>query len=267
MLLFIAKKVVSRLLFPLPLSIALILIGLVCLWFTRRQKLGKVLATLGLCVLALCSSEVVGSALLRPLEERYPAFGPAQQAAVRVQDVRYIVVFAGCVPSFAEYPITRQVGDAPLARLVEGVRLYRLYPRSKLVLSGGLNCRPDAPEANLTNYRFAAEMGVPADDILIERASKDTDDQARLLAPILGAEPFILVTSASHMPRTMELFRAAGMQPIPAPTDHHTGLYGIFSKEAFGPESLYPNSGSLEKSEIALYEYLGLLWTQLTGGQ
>jgi uncharacterized SAM-binding protein YcdF (DUF218 family) len=266
MVLFVLKKIASRLLFPLPLGLLAILAGLALLWGKRRPRLGRALVTLGLAWLLILSTEVVGTALIRPLEGRYEPFGPAQQAALGGQTVDDIVVFAGCVVSLPEYPITRQVGGAPLERLVEGMRLHRLYPSSRLILSGGNGCDPEAPQETLTNVRFAIEMGVPAEAIVVERESKDTDDQARLLAPLLAGRRFIVVTSASHMPRTMTLFRQVGLEPVPAPTEFHTGLYGIFQRESFGAESLFPNSGSLEKSEIAFYEALGTLWTRLTGG-
>ncbi len=257
------KKAISRLLFPLPLSLILLFSGVGLLWSGRRRKGAGVLVLVGACLLFILSSEVVGTALLKPLEDRYEPFGPAQ--ASQVDKVSYIVVFAGCVPSFSEYPITRQVGGTPLARLVEGVRLYHLYSESKLILSGGLNCDPEAPEETLTNYRFAVEMGVDPGDIVIERDSKDTKSQVAILKGMLGTESFLLVTSASHMPRAMAMFRKAGMNPIPAPTDYWTGLYGIFRRESIGPESFYPNATSLRKSERAIYEYLGLLWARLRG--
>jgi uncharacterized SAM-binding protein YcdF (DUF218 family) len=186
------------------------------------------------------------------------------------ENVRHVIVFAGCVPSFAEYPITRQVGDAALARLVEGIRLHRLYPESTLVLSGGLNCSPKAPVETLTNYRFAVEMGVPPERIVIERASLDTEDQVQILAmmievELLEGERFVLVTSAAHMPRSMALFHRHGLNPIPAPTDYRSGLYGIFRRESIGAESFYPNAGSLAKTENAFYELLGLLWARVSG--
>ena len=38
-------KIVSRLFFPLPVICELMIVGLVLLWFTRRQKAGRILVT------------------------------------------------------------------------------------------------------------------------------------------------------------------------------------------------------------------------------
>jgi uncharacterized SAM-binding protein YcdF (DUF218 family) len=263
-MLFFLKKAVSRLLFPLPLTVLLLIAGLVLVWSERRRKLGAALVTAATLLLLLFSTSAFSTAILRPLESQYPPLGPAQLAAIDWERVDTIVVFAGCVVGFPDAPITRQVGGAPLARLVEGIRLYHECPACTLVLSGGSGCDPDAPVEVLTNYRFAVEFGVAGDDIVIERASLDTADQARILAEMLGEEPFLIVTSASHMPRSMALLEARGMHPIAAPTDHATGLYSLFSREAFGIESIYPNSDALRSTERAIYEYLGLLWSRVS---
>lgn len=261
-MLFIIKKAVSRLLFPLPFCLLLGFIGLICL-FRKRYRAGGILVTVAFLLLAMFSSSAFSIAILRPLETRYPPLGPAQLETIEWNAVHHIVVFAGCVVGFEDAPITRQVGGSPLARLVEGVRLYHLCPQCKLILSGGSGCDPSAPVESLTNYRFAVSFGVRPEDIIIERTSQDTDDQARFLKEMLGQEPFLIVTSAAHMPRTMALLEDQGLKPIPAPTDFCTGLYGLFSREAFGPESIYPNAEALRSTERAFYEYLGLLWYRL----
>jgi uncharacterized SAM-binding protein YcdF (DUF218 family) len=263
-MLFVLKKAVSRLLFPLPLSILLLLAGLLLAWRGKRPGWTRALLVTGLLLLVAFSTAAFSNMLTRPLESRYPALGPEELAQIDWDAVHNIVVFAGCTVGFEQEPITRQVGGTPLARLVEGVRLYNACPDCTVILSGGYGCDPDAPVETLTNWRFATEFGVAPADIVIERASLDTDDQARILAELMigedGQEAFLLVTSASHMPRTMALLEANGLiRVIPAPTDHATGLYSLFSREAFSPESLYPNAMALLNTERAIYEYLGLL--------
>ena len=263
-MLFVLKKAVSRLLFPLPLSILILLAGLVSAWRGNHSRRTRTLLLSGLVLLTLFSTSAFSNLLMRPLESRYPALGPTELSQIDWQTVRTIVVYSGCTVGFEQEPITRQVGGPFLARLVEGVRLYNACPDCTMILSGGYGCDPDAAVETLTNWRFAVEFGVAPEDIVIERESLDTDDQARVLARMLvgpnGQEPFLVVTSASHMPRSMAQLEAAGLvRAIPAPTDHATGLYGLFTKESFSPESLYPNAQALWNSERAIYEYLGLL--------
>jgi len=103
-------------------------------------------------------------------------------------------------------------------RFVVGFRIHKLLPESRLVFSGGAVFDP-VSEAEVM-ARAAEIMGVEGDRIILEEISRDTGDQARLVQKIVGDERFILVTSASHMPRSMVLFRKSGMEPIPAPTDY-----------------------------------------------
>jgi uncharacterized SAM-binding protein YcdF (DUF218 family) len=81
-------------------------------------------------------------------------------------------------------------------------------------------------------------MGVPKDNMIIEEASKDTKDQARLIKPIVGTAPFVLVTSAIHMPRSMALFEKLGMNPIPAPAGNH-----LTGENAFLPSGYLSERG------------------------
>jgi uncharacterized SAM-binding protein YcdF (DUF218 family) len=265
-MLFALKKVVSRLLFPLPFTVLLLAAGLILTWSGRHTRTGRALLAVGIVLLALLSSTVFSNALLRPLESRYPALGPAELAAIDWEAIDTIVVFSGCSAVQEQYPVTRQVSETDLGRLVEGIRLYQECPSCTMVLSGGgSGCDPLAPVESLTNYRLAVAMGVAPEDIVLERASLDTADQARILKEMLGETPFIVVTSASHMPRTMALFYAQGLRAIPAPTDYGVGLFGPFTREGFQADSIYPNARALTNSERAVYEYLGILWAALRG--
>lgn len=103
-------------------------------------------------------------------------------------------------------------------------------------------------------------MGVNPQDVILETESISTEDEARLLKPLLGREKFILVTSASHMPRAMALFKKQGMNPLPAPAGHL-----VKGTEASDWRFNFPGSRDLYKAEGAFYEYLGLAWAWLTG--
>ena len=103
-------------------------------------------------------------------------------------------------------------------------------------------------------------MGIGYNKLVLEELSKDTKDQARLIYEIVGDERFILVTSASHMPRSMALFQKSGMKPIAAPTD-----YWVKERQGISPGVFFPNASSLRKMERVVYEYLGLGWARFLG--
>jgi uncharacterized SAM-binding protein YcdF (DUF218 family) len=145
-----------------------------------------------------------------------------------------------------------------LARVVEGVRLHKAVPGSKLLLSGGAVFDP-VPEAEVM-AQVAVVLGVKPHDIRLESDSRDTAEEAEMIAKMIGRERFILVTSAAHMPRSMALFRRRGLQPIPAPADFRAP-----ETRSSGPSRFFPGAGALGQTQTALHEYLGLAWAWLRG--
>lgn len=255
---FLIKKVISQFLFPLPLCLGISFMGLFLLCFTQRQRLGKAFISIGLITLMLLSYGFISDRLLRPLESRYAPYVGEGAADIPKHPVRFVVVLGGSHTSDPKLPLTSQITDSSLVRLAEGIQIYRKQPGSKLVLSGGKVFDP-VPNAEVM-AGLARDLGVDRDDIIVESRPKDTNDEACIMKPIVGSAPFFLVTSASHMPRAMALFKKLGMNPIPAPTRHR-----VKSNQALGPGSFFPNAGDLHKSETAVYEYLGIAWTKLRG--
>ena len=88
---FLMKKIISRFLFPVPFSLEFLLVGLFLLWFTRRQRAGKVMVTCGAILLLGFSNIVTSNALLRPLEHSYPRL-EVTQGETRLSSVRFIAV-------------------------------------------------------------------------------------------------------------------------------------------------------------------------------
>jgi len=255
---FLVKKMIAQFLFPLPLCLGISFIGLSLLCFTRRQRLGKALISIGLITLTLLSYGFISDRLLRPLENRYKTYVTEGAADGPNYPVRFVVVLGGSHTSDPKLSVTSQINDSSLVRLAEGIRIYRKQPGSKLVLSGGRVFDP-VPNAEVMAH-IARDLGVDRDDIIVESRPKDTHDEACIMKSIVGSAPFVLVTSASHMPRAMALFKKLGMNPIPAPTRHR-----VKSNQASSPGSFFPNAGDLHKSETAVYEYLGIAWTKLRG--
>jgi uncharacterized SAM-binding protein YcdF (DUF218 family) len=259
---FLLKKIVSQFLYPLSLCLEILILGLFFLWATKRPRLGKTLVTLGTVLLLLLSTSFISSGLLTPLERRYPAILHPEKISWEGHPVevspRWIVVLGGGHVSDPSLPPNSQINEAALGRVVEGVRLYKAIPGSKLLLSGGSGFDP-VPEAEVM-ARIAVLLGVKPQDILLETDSRDTADEAEMIAKIIGRKRFILVTSAAHMPRAMALFKKHGLGPIPAPTD-----YLGRQAQGFSPDAFFPNAAILEQVETAVHEYLGLAWAWLRG--
>jgi uncharacterized SAM-binding protein YcdF (DUF218 family) len=261
-MIFMVKKIVSQFLNPVSIGLEILVLGLFCLWATKMQRLGKILVTLGTMFLLLLSLSFTSAKLLTPLEGRFPALlhpeTMAWQGSADAASPKWIVVLGGGHVSDPRLPVNSQISQAALGRVVEGVRLYKAIPGSKLLLSGGGVYDP-APEADVM-ARIAVLLGVKPQDITLERDSRDTEEEAVLIAKMVGAQKIILVTSAAHMPRSVALFKKQGLQPIPAPAD-------FLARESQGldPAIFFPRAGALKQVESAWHEYLGLAWAWLRG--
>lgn len=251
---FLFKKIVAPLFFPLSIILEILIVGVFLLWFTRRQKTGKMVVFAGVLLLALFSYGSIADICLKTLEDKYPPLMDLHQFS----DVKLVVVLGGGHNSDQKLPVTSQISESSLSRLVEGIRIHKLLPKSKLILSGGGVFDP-VPEAKVM-AGIAKVMGIGENRLVLEELSKDTKDQARLIHKIVDDERFVLVTSASHMPRSMALFQKSGMKPIPAPAD-----YLVKERQRANPGVFFPNAGSLRKMERVFYEYLGLGWAWLRG--
>jgi uncharacterized SAM-binding protein YcdF (DUF218 family) len=167
-------------------------------------------------------------------------------------------VLGGGSSSDKRLPEGTRLTEASLARLVEGVRLQRQLPESRLLLSGGSVFGSD-PDAD-TMRALAVGLGVDPASLVLDSVSPDTETQAQVVRAQLGGEEFFLVTSASHMHRSVALFRKAGTNPIPAPT-HFLAQQG----SGLAPGDFFPGSGGLRRAETVAYEYLGLVWAKIRG--
>jgi uncharacterized SAM-binding protein YcdF (DUF218 family) len=254
----IFKKIVSQFFYPLPLSLEISFLGLFLLWFTSKQKTGKVLVSIGFLILTPLSYGPISDQLLASLESRYISYDANDSDENSKFKARFVVVLGGGHTSDPTLPITSQIDGFSLVRLVEGIRIYRKYPSSRLLLSGGGAFQP-VPNAEAM-ASVAKEIGVNANDMITETKSKDTKDEANMIKPMVGSNPFILVTSAWHMPRAMAMFKRQGMNPIPAPTGHLAKKRGLLKPRAF-----FPNIDDLYKSKWAIHEYLGMAWAKLRG--
>jgi uncharacterized SAM-binding protein YcdF (DUF218 family) len=247
---FLLKKVISRCLFPLPLSLEIICVGLYLLWFTRKQRTGKALVTFGTLLLTGLSYFFTANGLLHPLERRYPPLDMTSRGEVTRPAVRYIMVLGAGANTDLGVPVSSHVSADLMVRLVEGVRLHRELPGSQLILSGGNGSAEGMAQV-------AEALGVSPQDVILSPTPRDTEEEAMRVAPLLGESPFVLVTSAAHMPRAMGLFRKRSLQPLAAPTDY------LAPRQVLDSDAIFPNAFNLFKSQTAFYEYLGLAWAEV----
>jgi uncharacterized SAM-binding protein YcdF (DUF218 family) len=256
---FWLKKFFSFWLMPVPLCMALLVSGL--LISRRRQRLGRCLTLAAAALLILFSNKFVSNRLVAPLEDRYPAIPeiladapvPAQLAGCG-----FVVVLGGGHVDVPAWPAAERLSASSLGRIAEAVRILRVVPNARLIVSGpGM---PGRPSHGAVLAEAARSLGVDPARITVIDTAHDTEDEAHAVARMAGKTRVALVTSAWHMPRAAALFRHAGVDFVPCPADF-VAREGI----RLTWDDFLWDSESLERSSRAAHEWIGLLWLKLRG--
>jgi len=217
-----------------------------------RLRRGTIWLWSGMGLLLAFGLLPLGELLLRPLEARFPV-RPTLTAPAG------IILLGGAedarrsgVSGLAE------VNDAA-ERFMAAVALAREYPDARLVFTGGSGALFGAvPSSAAVAARIFAEAGIPDARVLLEGEARNTAENARLTRELLGPEttgPWLLVTSAFHMPRAMGAFCAAGWRGVvPYPVDFRGG-----------GELGWDLGERLRTLNLAVKEWVGLLAYRLTG--
>jgi uncharacterized SAM-binding protein YcdF (DUF218 family) len=199
----------------------------------------------------LLSIRAVSDFIIKPLENAYP-----QPAVSEIKDAQAIVVLAGgSYDGVPDFDGAGQNSESSTVRLTTGLRLYRVL-HLPIVYSGGRIHDYRDTEANI-GYRFLKACGVEEKDLIKEDRSRNTAENAKFTKEICSQHHFekvILVTSASHMPRSVAFFEREGMNVIPYPTDYKTDKKPVLNAFAFTP-----SADCVYNVAIATKEYLGLL--------
>lgn len=252
--LFVASKLLWAVLRPNTLALLLAVAGLALVW--RGRRAGRWPLALGLGWFVAVYVLPVSALLTLPLESRFarPATLPGPVAG--------IVVLGGAV----EQDLTAAHGIPALngaaERMTETVALALRHPQARVVFTGGSAAViPGGPTEADTARRLFADLGLPPERLLFEAESRNTHENAVLTYRLVQPRPdelWLLVTSASHMPRSVGVFRAAGWQVVPWPVNYTTGRDPALWWH-------WPFPSRLNQAEWAMREWVGLLAYRLMG--
>ena len=250
---FLLSKAFAFVLTPSNFLALMGLLGL-ALALLRRPKSGLSLLALGIAGVALAGWSPLGPAVLMTLEDRFPK----QEIPSTITG---IVMLGGAV----DIHITQARGSAAwndqAERITAVAELANRVPAARIVLSGGSG-HPDAISESSIAKQALAAMGVPEVRMELETRSRNTCENASeslITAKPKASEVWLLVTSASHMPRAVACFRAANFPVTPFPVDYHTR----------GSEDLRRMQESvaegLAQVDLAAHEWTGLIAYRLGG--
>ena len=239
------RQLLEVLVLPPVSAIVALLLGSALRWW--KPRLGRWLQVLGVAWIWAASTPCVGGLMLRSLQ-KYPALStteppPAADAIV--------VLAAGVDRVGAEYggPV---IGNITMQRLRYAAHLHR-RTQIPILVCGGVPATGAPSLAAMMQAAAERELGVPVR--WLEEESATTSENLQFGAQILARDEIsrvLLVTSAWHMPRSVEAAAKFGLDAVPAPTGFRTGVFASW-------RSFVPHWSGLRDTCLALHEWGGRL--------
>lgn len=239
-------KVATFFVNPLTVALAGMLIGVVLRGkATRWPKVASVLIAVSILWLYLWSTALMTRWIGLPLELAYP---PAWAEAMPTADA--ICILGGGMGANTNNCIYADIYSGA-DRVWHGARLYKAGKAPVITLSGG--------GVRETTVPLLRDFGVSEDAMMFFEGARNTEEEAAIIKAALSAFPtsskpkVLLVTSAWHMRRAEMLFRLAGIDVIPAATDHEVTLH--YKDLGFEFSQLIPDAGCLFQNSYLFKEH------------
>ncbi|MEM7726303.1 MAG: YdcF family protein [Cyanobacteria bacterium P01_A01_bin.45] len=251
-------------LFIYPLGLSCISLAIALFFLKKRPFVARISIIFALLVLLFSSNSWVALNLVKSLEWQYTNYKdlPTSEA---------IVVLGGATRSkFPPRPAVdlMEQGD----RVIYAAQLYLQKKAPIIILSGGrVDWRGQGASESSDMKSILTSLGIPSEVILEEPDSLNTYQNAVNVKKILESNNIskvLLVTSAIHMPRSIQIFRKQKINVIPAPVDFLVSQ-GDLSEIIDTPKAvilnLLPTSRNIHFFTSAIKEYIGLLVYRLRG--
>lgn len=238
-------ELLTSLVLPSGITYLLFATGLITRWIPKLRRVSWPLLAVGALISLIFSTGMTSTALSSPIEYQWPAVHDARSHP----EASRIVVLTGWAADDPELALSDRMNASSAFRVLMTLELHRQRPDLPIIVSG-----------SKVTARVMADVliatGVPATQISLEDRSTFTAESAEFLMPMTGDAPFLLVTSAGHLRRAMSTLQRHGLKPVAVPTDHR-------NSRDWSHGELLPRPESLVTSDLAMHEYLGLLWYRL----
>lgn len=247
---FIASKIFWLAVAPANLigvCIVLAAIFRICRWW----KGSDLFLFAGFLLLLAFGIIPTGPSLLALLESQH------QRPAQLPDKVDGVIILGGAFDTYLSSIYNQPMLNDGVDRVLDGVMIARHYKGSTLVFSGGSGRLTHRDRTEAVDAATYLKSSYPD---LIERAkfedkSRNTLENAVMSKKMLNPEEgqvWVLVTSAYHMPRAVEMFKEAGWpRMVLWPTDYRTK-----GRPDFMPHKL-DILGNLYQSHLAIREIIG----------
>lgn len=230
-------------------------LGWLC-WLKQRRGWFVFLTAIGFALMLAGSLPVFSFDSNRNREFKHNPLEPTTDL-IQGRPVLIYVLGTGFNPD-SELPANSQVSGTFLSRLLEGYRIYRSVPNTRLLVSIA-NEDADPNDKKVFLDTMSQLLAIDPQRVDLVTDAKSTEDEAKLLKGKLREnDQLVIATSASHMPRAMDTFKAASYQPKAAPTDFHYPRAGSSEDKVW--RQWIPSSEGIARTHDWLREALASRW-------
>ena len=226
-LFFLISKLLHFCIEPLNWVIVFVCLSLLFLGL-RKPHLCKQFLVFALLDLLIVGWLPSSNIFLRPLENVIPKMEVGKLAEDQIGG---IIILGGAIEG-GEIAIDRgeiSIGSSA-ERVTKAFELIRKYPDLPFIFSGfsGRISPSGLSEADAFK-QLIQEQGLAGRSGHYENQSRNTYENVVFMKPMIAeieqgktVKPWLLITSASHMYRSVKIFQKQGLEIIPVPVDYQT---------------------------------------------
>lgn len=245
------RPIIYLLINPVVIGLILMIFGFLIGKYNGNLLLSKVLWQIGGLWFFLLIFTPLPYILLGKLEHKfsalvdYPSFKDSPRIMVLANDFNYDPYL----------PPSQQLGEKSMLRLVEALNHLEAIDIARLVISGPRH-NINISQAEVAK-NTAIGLGYSENRIeLIEDADNTFMEAEEYNERYNDGKPLILVTSASHMNRAVEIFRSKGIEVIPAPTNF------TFNRGRYSNKVFVPGFKGINHMALVIRESLGTMYAK-----
>lgn len=255
---FILSKLLWLFVKPFNVFLFTLMTGAILTAWTqgRWRRVGQWFVGIACAAMVVLNVLPLGSWALGHLETRFPTL---RSLPVHVDG---IIILSGVFnASLSETHGSASLNSAA-DRLWAGLELAHRYNEARVVFTGGNGLvTTDVPaEADLAEKAYRS-VGLSGPRVIYERKARNTRENAIFSKDLVkpsANDVWLLVTSASHMPRAAGSFEAIGWHVTPYPVDHVTG-------GAADPVVNFSMTRQFGRLNRFIHEWLGLIYYYARG--
>ena len=251
---FIISKLFTVLLSPLLWIVVIFLWA----WFTKKERRKRNCFMAGIIMLLFFSNPFI----INKLTIAYQA----KKYAAASNEVYSAGILLGGFAGMNDADKEVYYGEAA-DRFIQTAQLYKTGHINKIIVaagSGSIFQNKPFREADFAKEQLV-NLCIPTADVFADRDSKNTAENAanakRIIDSLQLQPPYLLITSAMHMPRALRTFQKAGLEVKPFPA-----AFAVKPNSGFDPEYyLIPSALAFSNWNVYLKEIVGTIVYKISG--